>query len=55
LLGEIRSAYGPQFAANLEKLIDAMPDGRKRVAATRERMKAILARFEANQAKAAQS
>ena len=55
LLGEIRSTYGPQFAANLEKLIDATPEGRKRVAATRDRMKAILARFEAKQAKAAQS
>jgi hypothetical protein len=55
LLREIRSSYGPQFAVNLERLIDATPDGRKRVAATRERMKDILARFEAKQAKAAQS
>jgi hypothetical protein len=42
LLGEIRGAYGPLFAANLEKLIDATPDGRKRSAEGRERMKAIL-------------
>src|SRR5262245_30207265 len=42
LLGEIRAAYGPQFAANLEKLIDATPEGRKRTAEIRERMKAIL-------------
>ena len=46
LLGEIRSTYGPHFAANLEKLIDAMPDGRKRSAATREQMKAIRAQLE---------
>ena len=32
LLGEIRAAYAPQFAGNLEKLIDATPDGRKRTA-----------------------
>ena len=54
LLGEIRSAYGPQFAANLEKLIDATPEGRKRAAASREQMKAIRAQLAAKQAKAAQ-
>lgn len=54
LLGEIRAAYGPQFAANLEKLIDATPDGRKRIAAGREQMKAILAKLAAGQAKTAQ-
>jgi len=54
LLGEIRSAYGPKFGANLEKLIDAMADGRKRTAATREQMKTILAQLAAKQAKAAQ-
>jgi hypothetical protein len=41
LLPEIRAAYGPQFAVSLEKLIDATPDGRKRSAQTRERMKGI--------------
>jgi hypothetical protein len=41
LLPEIRAAYGPQFAASLEKLIEATPDGRKRTAMTRERMKEI--------------
>jgi len=30
LIGEIRGAYGPQFAASLEKLIDATPNGRAR-------------------------
>jgi hypothetical protein len=45
LLGEIRAAYGPQFAASFEKLIDATPDGRKRVAEVRERMKSIHAQM----------
>ena len=54
LLGEIRAAYGPQFAGNVEKLIDATPDGRKRVAATRERMSAIRAQLADRQAKSAQ-
>jgi hypothetical protein len=45
LLGEIRSAFGPGFAANLEKLIDATPGGRERSAATRDRMKAIRAQM----------
>jgi hypothetical protein len=56
ILGEIRAAFGPGFLANLEKLIDATPDGRKRVAAMREGMKAALAQFAAaEQAKAAQT
>jgi hypothetical protein len=54
LLGEIRAAYGPPFAANFEKLIDATPDGRKRVAKAREQMNAIRAQMAAKQAKAAQ-
>ena len=54
LLGEIRAAYGPQFAGNLEKLIDATADGRKRTEEARERMKAIRAQLAAKQAKAAQ-
>ena|SRR3984885_2704813 len=45
LLADIRAAYAPQFAANCEKLIDATPDGRKRVAAIRERMKGIRAQL----------
>jgi hypothetical protein len=55
LLGEIRSTYGPQFAVNLEKLIDSVPEGRKQVAGFRERMKAIREQLAARQAKAAQS
>ena len=53
LLGDIRRAIGPQFAANLEKLVDAMPDGRKRTAEARERFKAIIAELTARQARAA--
>jgi hypothetical protein len=49
-LKDIRSAFGPMFLANLEKLIDATPGGRERAAAARERMKAIRARFLAAQA-----
>jgi len=45
LLPEIRAAFGPQFAANLEKLIDATPDGRKKVADARERMKGVRAQL----------
>jgi hypothetical protein len=45
LLGEIREVLGAQFAASFEKLIDAMPDSRKRVAQARERMKAIRAQM----------
>jgi hypothetical protein len=41
ILGEIRAAFGPQYAVNLEKLIDATPGGRQRTASTREQMKAI--------------
>lgn len=50
LLGEIRKDYGPNFASNLEKLIDATPDGRKRAAGARERMKKIRAALQARQA-----
>ena len=42
LLPEIRKVVGPQFGANLEKLIDETPHGRKKVAENRERMKAFL-------------
>jgi len=45
LLPEIRAAYGANFAANFEKLIDATPDGRKRVAQSREQIKAIRAQM----------
>ena len=53
LLGDIRANYSPRFAANLEKLIDATPDGRKIAAANRERMKAVMARVKSQQGTAA--
>jgi hypothetical protein len=43
LLDQLRAAYGQQFMVNLEKLIDAMPNGRERCAQFRERMKSIRA------------
>jgi hypothetical protein len=52
LLSEIREAYAPQFAANIEKLIDATPDGRNRIAKARERMKAMREQMAAKRAKA---
>lgn len=47
LLPELRAAFSPRFALSLEKLIDATPDGRNLVAATRERIKSIQARIAA--------
>ena len=41
LLKEIREAFAPDFAANLEKLIDATPDGRNRVAKAHARMRGL--------------
>ena len=52
-LNEIRSAYGPQYLIQLEKLIDATPGGRERVAGVRERMKAMRARLAAAQSRTA--
>lgn len=54
LLGEIRAGFAPQFAVNLEKLIDATPNGRKQSAEARERMKAIRAQISARTARTAQ-
>jgi hypothetical protein len=51
ILGEIRASYGPRFALSLEKLIDATPDGRKRVAGAKEQMKAIRAQLAAKAGK----
>jgi len=50
LLGEIRAVYAPNFAANLEKLIDATPNGRERVAGARERIKGLRAALAAKAA-----
>ena len=55
ILGEIRKVLPANFAANLEKLIDATPDGRKRTAEMRERMKQIRTMLMQRQAKARSS
>ncbi len=55
LLDQIRATLTPRFAANLEKLIDSMPNGRKLTAETRERMKAIRARMAAQASSASRS
>lgn len=55
LLGEIRSAYGAHFLANLEKLVNETPGGQERLAAIRERMKRIKADFENRYAGASKS
>jgi hypothetical protein len=41
LLADLRKGFGPQFLANLEKLIDSIPDGRARAAQSREFMKGV--------------
>lgn len=41
LLSDLRAAYSPKFLHNLEKLIDAAPNGRQMAAMQRERMKSI--------------
>jgi len=53
-VAELRATAGPNYLVNLERLIDAMPDGRQRVAAMRERIKGMRARLAA-QAAAAKS
>lgn len=40
-LPELRASMSPQFLLQLERLIDATPQGRERVARTREMMKMI--------------
>ena len=52
LLGEIRGMFGPRYAANIEKLIDATPDGRKQVEDFRTRMKAMHEELNARKATA---
>lgn len=54
-LTQMRAGFGPQMLANLEKLIDATPGGRDRVAAIRERMKTVLAELAARQKAAGQA
>jgi hypothetical protein len=52
-VADMRKAAGPQFLANLEKLIYATPGGKERIANIRERMKTIRAELAARQAKSA--
>jgi hypothetical protein len=52
LLGEIRAKFGPQFAANLEKLVDATPEGRQRLAQMRAQMKGMAAELAARRQEA---
>jgi hypothetical protein len=52
VLGETRGIMGPRALVNLEKLIDATPDGRARSGAMRERMKTVRAELAAKQAQA---
>jgi len=52
-LAEIRANLGSNYLVNLERLIDTSPDGRQRVAAMRERMKAVRARLAAQTAASA--
>jgi hypothetical protein len=49
MLGEVRAIFGVQFMANLEKLVDATPNGRERTAMVRKRMKEIQAELSAVQ------
>jgi hypothetical protein len=53
LLADLRADFGPTFLVNLEKLVDATPGGRERLAIMRERAKAVRAEIAARQGKAA--
>ena len=52
-LTELRANLNPQFLMNLEKLIDATPDGRQRAAMARARAKLIRDQVNAQRNKAA--
>lgn len=53
LISEVRAGMAPEFLLNLEKLIDATPNGRERSATARERMKQMRSAMAAKQAKPA--
>jgi hypothetical protein len=53
LVADIRANAGPQFAANLEKLIYRSPDARERLEALRNRWKGIRAELENGKAQPA--
>ena len=43
LISDLRKLFGPQYLANLEKLVAAHPNGEERVNAMKERYKQMLA------------
>lgn len=47
ILPEIRANIAPQFLRNLEKLVDATPNGRERLLAIRQRTKAVRSQLAA--------
>lgn len=47
VLAEVRAMFGPHFLAQLEKLVDATPQGREKSAMMRERMKAVRSELQA--------
>jgi hypothetical protein len=49
---QVRQAFGPDFCKNLQKLCYDAPGGKERVAATRERMRAMAAARNSASAKA---
>ena len=53
ILGDIRSGFAPNFAAQIEKLVDATPDGRQLTAGIRERTQAVRAEMTARRQEAA--
>ncbi len=52
LIADMRSTFSPLMLVNLEKLVDATPEGRQRTAAIRERMKGMRAQMAAREASA---
>lgn len=53
-LNEARASMGPQFMANLQKVVDATPGSQERLTMFRERWKGVRAQIDAMQAKAAE-
>ena len=49
ILPEIRAGIGPQFLQNLEKLVDATPNGRERLLAIRQRTRSIRSQLTSRQ------
>ncbi|MEJ7607741.1 MAG: hypothetical protein WKF37_16075 [Bryobacteraceae bacterium] len=48
-LSDLRTAYGPQLMANLEKLLDATPKSKERLAMVQERLKMMRSKMSAQQ------